>query len=70
MGNVYRVRGKGKLVMVIHKNTHVMIDLTNAEVVLLKDLLTAVREQALAFGIAWDRLRMDLLFRLPAEDEP
>ena len=55
-------------VMVIRKDTHVVIDLNSVESALLKDLLRVVSEQAEDLGPQWERFRMDLLYSLPAEE--
>lgn len=57
--------------MTIRTDTHVVIDLTQAEVLMLKDILSdieqAVKERGSSYERLWMDLWMNLLFSLPSE---
>ena len=55
--------------MVVQKDTHVLIDLTQLEACLLKDLLRDAKEGAQQRGSAWETLRTNLLYSIPENRE-
>lgn len=53
--------------MNVRKDRHVVLDLEEREVELLRDLLKALEDPAHTFSVQHERLRIDLLFHLPGD---